>query len=271
MERYASIVTGHVIDERFLGVLHLQALRASGIDHDAVAEHGAFQVGTIETLMGGAFDGRSSIAQVLAHGSLGVGTLNHLAGELTILDRVAYLCDAGGAARIVGPEELTPFAVVSPFDHIRSTRIGPCADLGVLREAITAFIGDEALVAAFRLDGRFATLHARSVHPQRPPYVSLAEATRNQSEFDFIDVEGTVVGFSFPDVAAGIEVPGFHLHFLTADRRRGGHVLEAQLDEGTLQVDATTELRLELPKGVDLGRPGAMDRAALQAIENQRH
>jgi hypothetical protein len=47
--------------------------------------------------------------------------------------------------------------------------------------------------------------------------------------------------------------------------------LEAQLDEGTLQVDATTELRLELPEGVDLGRPGAMDRAALLAIENQRY
>ena len=43
--------------------------------------------------------------------------------------------------------------------------------------------------------------------------------------FDLADVEGTMVGFRFPDYSEGIEVSGYHLHFITADRTRGGHVL----------------------------------------------
>ncbi len=221
--------------------------------------------------MGGAFYGQSTIAQVLAHGPLGVGTLNHLAGEMTIIDGVAYLCDTTGTARVVGLEELTPFAVVSPFAAPRSTAIGACADLGTLQAVIARLAQRASDLLAFRVDGHFAELHLRSVHAQEPPYVSLAKASEDQSEFDFYDVEGTLVGFVFPDLAAGIEVPGFHVHFLTSDRTRGGHVLSMTLIAGTLQLDETAELRLELPEGVDLGRVGAMDRAVLNAIENERH
>ena len=39
-----------------------------------------------------------------------------------------------------------------------------------------------------------------------------------------------MVGFRFPAYAEGIEVAGYHLHFVADDRRRGGHVLDSRLD-----------------------------------------
>jgi acetolactate decarboxylase len=77
-----------------------------------------------------------------------------------------------------------------------------------------------------------------------------------------------MVGFRFPDYAQGLEVAGYHLHFVDAERRRGGHVLSCRPRSVTVQVDTAADLHLELPPGVDLpaSRSDA-DAAALRRIE----
>ena len=86
-----------------------------------------------------------------------------------------------------------------------------------------------------RLDGRFDLVRARSVPRQAPPYRPLAEVVADQHVFELADVEGTMVGFRFPAYVEGIEVAGYHLHFVDADRRRGGHVLGSR-SGGPLRV-----------------------------------
>ena len=66
-----------------------------------------------------------------------------------------------------------------------------------------------------------------------------------------------MVGFRFPDYSEGIEVSGYHLHFITADRTRGGHVLECHPTRAVATIDASTDLHVELPPGVDLSSPQA--------------
>ena len=88
----------------------------------------------------------------------------------------------------------------------------------------------DAASCAIRLDGRFEFVRARSVPPQSPPYRPLTEVVLEQHVFELTDVAGTMLGFRFPDYAEGIEVSGYHLHFLTDDRRRGGHVLSSRSD-----------------------------------------
>ena len=268
--RYAGAVTGHVIDDRWLGALHVSALRAAGVDHDPVVERGAFQVGTLESLMGGAFDGESTIEQLLAHGGLGLGTVNHLAGEMVIVDDVAYLCDVHATARVVGADEHTPFGVVSPFCDLASRSVHDVTGVEGLTILVHDVAGERDGVLAIRLEGHFVAVRVRNVHPQHPPYVSLARAVRDQVEFTLADVQGSLVGFRFPDEAAGVEVPGFHLHFITANRTRGGHVLDVVGATGVLSIDVSGELRVELPAGVGLGIAGAADRATINAVEAQR-
>ena len=55
------------------------------------------------------------------------------------------------------------------------------------------------------------------------------------------------MGFRFPDFARGLNVPGFHLHFVTEDRTAGGHVLNLVLEHGELSIDASARFHLELP------------------------
>ena len=64
------------------------------------------------------------------------------------------------------------------------------------------------------------------------------------------DVAGTMMGFCFPDALDGIEMVGAHLHFVTDDRTRGGHVLSYTLLEATARLDGATRLHVELPGAV---------------------
>ena len=98
--------------------------------------------------------------------------------------------------------------------------------------------------------------------PQEKPYPPLAEVAKTQPVFHLEDVGGTLAGFRFPDFAHGLNVPGFHLHFLTEDRRAGGHVLNLVLERGEVAIDASASFSPGTSNRPDLPpcRPGPCPR-----------
>jgi acetolactate decarboxylase len=65
-------------------------------------------------------------------------------------------------------------------------------------------------------------------------------------------------------------VSGYHLHFISADRTRGGHVLECTPRQAVARIDASTGLHVELPPGVDLSSPQA-SRETHEALNRAEH
>jgi acetolactate decarboxylase len=92
----------------------------------------------------------------------------------------------------------------------------------------------------------------------------------HQTEWHVAGAVGTLVGFRFPDATAGVEVPGYHLHFLADDRTVAGHVLSLTVAEATLAVDRCDDLHVELPAGAGLGVPGVADREEIARLEGAR-
>jgi acetolactate decarboxylase len=64
----------------------------------------------------------------------------------------------------------------------------------------------------------------------------------------FADVTGTLAGFRMPDYEQGISVAGYHSHFITKDRRHGGHALDYRLVRGTVDISVRSELHLSLQR-----------------------
>lgn len=255
-----------IIDDRLIGALHLQGLRQSGFAHLAAEPHGAFQIATLDSLMQGRFDGDVTIGELLAHGRQGLGTVQHLGGELIIIDGEAYVATVDGVVTHVPDSLTTPFAVVSAFEPTHTRHVADLSLSGI-QAAIDHEESDRQVIAAFRLDGTFTDLVLRSVPEQTPPYRPLTEVVTEQRQWDLAEATGSLVGFRFPDNTAGVEVPGFHMHFIAEDRSIGGHVVDLSVRTGTLSTDTTSELHVELPDGVDLGQPGHADRAAIRSIE----
>jgi len=120
------------------------------------------------------------------------------------------------------------------------------------------------------MKGQFSFMKTRSVPAQSKPYPPLAEVTKTQPEFEFNNVEGEIVGFYCPAYAQGINVTGLHLHFLTADRTGGGHILAFEITNATLEIGYLSDYRLILPTSGDfLGSDFTIDRTDdLEEAEN---
>jgi len=211
--------------------------------HDAEV----YQFSTISALLEGVYDGDVTVADLLRHGDFGLGTFNHLDGEMVILDGVCYRLRADGTASRAAQTDRTPFAAVTRFHSDFEIPIQTRTDRTELTGAIDRQIKSANLIYAIRIIGHFSELHTRTVMAQKPPYPPLTQATEEQAETVFTDVSGTVVGFRTPDFEQGISVAGYHLHFLNSDRTGGGHVLDFSLEHGEVAVSGASQLHLSLP------------------------
>jgi acetolactate decarboxylase len=254
-----------MLDERLARHLHLESLRHCELhaEHEA---HVLFQASTIGALLDGAYDGDVSFAELAGHGDLGLGTLNALDGEMIALDGRFYRADVGGTIGEVPPSARTPFAALAWFEPTVERQFERPLDYEELLGELDRAAADAEATCALRIDGEFELVRARSVPRQSPPYRPLVEVVADQHVYELRDLRGTLVGFRFPDYAEGIEVGGYHLHFISAERDRGGHVLGCTIRRGVAQIDVAGGLHVELPPGVVLDSP-ALDHATRSALD----
>jgi acetolactate decarboxylase len=258
-----------MLDERWIRSLHVESMRLADL-HEEREPHVLFQASTIGALLDGAFEGDLTFRELAERGDLGLGTLNHLDGEMIALEGEFFRADVDGRASPIDPGERTPFAVVTSFSPSVEERLGEEElDHEGLLARLEALLPADASSCAIRLDGSFGLVRARSVPRQEPPYRPLTEVVADQHVFEFRDVEGTMIGFRFPTYVEGIEVAGFHLHFISADRSRAGHVLDSRSRALRVRLDPSDDLHVELPPQVELADPrlAAATHAAVEAVE----
>jgi acetolactate decarboxylase len=257
------------IDERIIKALHVESLRRDDL-HAQRSPHLIFQTSTIEALLEGAYDGDVTFGELSELGDLGLGTLDACDGEMIAIDGAFLRAALDGTVHPIEPSIRTPFAVVTFFEAGDAIAVDAPLPFDRLVALMDRHASSDLPCQAVRLDGTFGRVRARSVPRQEKPYPPLVDVVAQQQVFELRDVPGTVVGFRFPDYAQGMNVAGYHLHFVTSDRSRGGHVLECDVRHGELRLDRSAELHLELPIGVELSVPraDAETRAAVSRVEH---
>ena len=210
-----------------------------------------FQVSTIDALMQGVFDGFYSFDDLMDQGDFGIGTFNALDGEMVALDGEYYQVRADGVAYPVQGDMTAPFATVTRFEADQTAALENAGNFTELARQIDRHLPSPNAFYALRIDGTFPYVQTRSVPRQEKPYPRLAEAVEDQSVFNLTNVTGSVVGIWSPDFVKGVNVPGYHLHFITEDRKAGGHILEIQVANATAQMDVTAGFAMQLPSSGD--------------------
>jgi acetolactate decarboxylase len=76
----------------------------------------------------------------------------------------------------------------------------------------------------------------------------LAQAASVQPEFNFDEVDGTLVGIWAPQFSNAFNVAGYHFHFLSADRTKGGHLLDCSASKLRVRVETLNDFHLSLPE-----------------------
>jgi len=259
------------VDAALVGALHVEYLKKQDLVDGDRPHHTLFQTSTIEALLEGNYDGDVSFAELEGRGDFGLGTLDALDGEMVALDGGFFQIRSDGRVYEIDGRTRTPFAVVTFFEPGPPQALPGPLDLAGLCARVDGLVGESSGCCAVRVDGSFGRVKTRSVPRQRKPYPPLAEVVEDQPTFELSDVRGSLVGFRFPDRSDGLNVPGYHFHFITDDRGAGGHVLACRLTRGELSVDREADLRLELPPEVSLPVPGrSSGNDALNRVERDR-
>jgi acetolactate decarboxylase len=210
-----------------------------------VGHHTMYQVSTAGSLVEGVYQGAISVGTLREHGDFGLGTFDDLDGEMVLLDGKVYRVRSDGSVSEVEDDALTPFAVATRFEA------GPVAsiaveDLAELTATIDGLRESSNVFFAVRVDGHFDRMRVRVVC-RTAPGVKLVQATANQVERELGPIGGTLVGFWSPPYASGLEVAGYHFHFLTDDRRAGGHVLDCRGSDLRAQIQVEGSVHVALP------------------------
>lgn len=215
-----------------------------------VPHHTLYQVSTSTALVEGIYQGAVRVGTLREHGGLGLGTFENLDGEMVVVDGDFFQVRGDGSVRQCDDNDLSPFAVVTQFRPDAAITLNECPDLSQLTACFDGLRHSDNVFFALRVDGHFDYVHARAMCRTREG-VPLVQAAAVQPEFEFRDITGTLVGFWTPEYAKTFNVPGYHLHFISANRERGGHLLECRGSNLHLQIQHEVELRLALPETAD--------------------
>ena len=226
------------------------------------------QTSTIDALLAGAYDGQFECGKLLNYGDFGIGTFDKLDGEMVILDGKIYQVKSDGIVYRPSLELKTPFASVCKFSPDINF------ELSNVNFENTTCVMDKKVsnpnqYFAVKITGKFKRMKVRSVPAQTKPYPPLVEVAKTQPVFEANDVTGTIVGFRTPAFAKGLNVTGYHFHFLSKHLTMAGHILDFELTEGKCQIDKCNELLLILPqddslKDIDLSKDKSLE---LQKVE----
>jgi acetolactate decarboxylase len=224
------------------------AIAVCGCSHLQEDKDILFQTSTINALLEGVYYGEITFKELKQHGNFGIGTFNGLDGEMIGLKGKFYQIKADGVAYPANDSIRTPFAVVTFFESDRTALIDKAVDYNQLKQYLDNLLPTKNIFYAIKIEGVFRYIKTRSVPKQNRPYPPLVEVVKNQPTFEFHNVEGSIVGFLCPDYVKGINVPGYHLHFITRDKKAGGHLLECQMQNVKVEIDYTSEFYMVLPE-----------------------
>jgi acetolactate decarboxylase len=211
-----------------------------------------YQISTIEALQQGVFDGIQPVGELKHHGDFGIGTFDALNGEMIVLEGIVYQATADGHVTRAPDNLTTPFATVTYFKRDFAVGTPETMNFSAFTVVMTGSLPTENMVYAVRMHGTFPMMKVRAIPPQQKPYPTLSEAAANQSVYTYINATGWVAGCFMPVYFEGLNVVGYHLHFLSDDRQTGGHILDFMVPGNTdVEYDITPEFTMVLPTSGD--------------------
>lgn len=210
-----------------------------------------YQASTLQALALGYTKPVVTVRELLEHGDTGLGTFESVDGEMIVLDGVCYQARDDGSIVQAEDEAGVPFAVSGFIKDGKRFQIEEMPNLEAIKAELTLSIDlDFSLnsIHIARIDGWFEKIHARAGAPYRSQHVSLKSIlSKTQKDFSFEGLYGTLVCVYFPDYMDGINASGWHMHFLSKDKKYGGHVFEAALGSGECLLQKMDRIDIQLP------------------------
>jgi acetolactate decarboxylase len=201
------------------------------------------------------YDGTLTAKEAKTHGDIGLGTYNGADGELVMVDGTLYHVPSSGEVLTVSDTMHIPYLNAAFFNKDLSFDVTDKINYDSLRRLIQQHFPSRNYFYAFKIHGTFDSLKLGSLYKQQRPYQEgLDSLMPRRPKFEHTNISGTMVGFFCPDFIGDINVAGFHLHFLSDDKKTGGHVMDFRGKDFTVNMDKLSTYRFVLPDTDDFSK-----------------
>ncbi len=211
-----------------------------------------FQVSTLQALALGYSKTVITVVELMKHGETGLGTFEDVNGEMIAIDGKCYRAMEDGTVEETSGTRGVPFSSVAYMENYREFELSGNYDMTALKNELNNRIEEDFALNSMhviQIHGTFEKIYARSEAPYRAHHVTLKEMLdTTQTSFEFSNICGTLVGVYYPDYMDGINAAGWHLHFISDDRTKGGHVYELKMSHGDVRLSRKNSIEIQLPK-----------------------
>ncbi len=210
-----------------------------------------YTAGHANAFIGGLFDAFYPYHQLMQHGDFGLGAPDQLDGELVMLDGKIYQTQVSGKTFEI-KDGSTPFSVVNFFKPERKLTLKMAKTKEQLFTFLDSMLINKNVIYAIRIKGNFEQLKTRAFPKStQKPYSPLATMLSLQQFFNFNHVQGDLVGYRIPHHMDGANITGYHFHFLSADKKAGGHLIELLTGIVSIEIDELDTFTVALPRSDD--------------------
>ena len=227
------------------GLMACSTVYAAPADRETIQ-----QVALLQSLAQGYFGGTVTVKQLRKAGDIGIGTFKGLNGEMIVLDGTVYQALGDGRVVVADDKDTVPFSNVTFFDKDITLPLTDIADKEALEERLNRVVKEKGENSFYmiKLHTTFPSILFRSEYGSQEPYPTLVGALKEkQTEFTHKGITGTVVGLYCPGYMGGLNTPGWHFHFISDDKKHGGHVLELSFQNGSVLMDKTDAFAMLIP------------------------
>jgi acetolactate decarboxylase len=214
-------------------------------------ENKMYQVSTLHALVAGYTRSVITVHELEGHGSVGLGTFEGVDGEMILLDGVCYRARQDGSVVKPDPNTGVPFASAASVEGGVEFELGEVRGIDALKHELDYKIDELFALNSMHVvtvSGTFDSVSARSESAYHAHHITLKDMlATTQREFVFEKLNGTLVCVYHPDFMDGINAPGWHVHFLSKDRTRGGHVFDVSLVHGQAVMHRIDRIEIQLP------------------------
>lgn len=251
-ESAADLYYDHATQKIWLPQMFQNSVIVNNMENIAKAhqdnDNRLYQYGIADAFVGGLYRGTLPIRDLKLKGDFGLGAPDMLDGELTILDGKVYQTKATGETVEPDNDFKTSQSFVSFFKADTTFNVENEMDEKALLALIGNKLKNKNALYAIKISGEFDHVKTRAFPPvEKEPFPAITTIFDRQRFFEYSGTEGTLVGFHLPEYLNGINIKGFHFHFLSNDKQQGGHVLGFIGKNLKIEITEQKSFELDIP------------------------
>lgn len=196
------------------------------------------------------FDGDLKVSELKTKGDIGLGSFNFLDGELVMLDGVPYRIRENGEISEGQDEDEIVYADATFFNKDGVFQIKGPIDYPSFQQKLNDAMASEHYFYSYRVPVKLDYIKLGGVPKVEKPFTDgLDVLLPIRPVFEAENISGTLVGFYCPEYIGNINAFGHHFHFISDDRKWGGHVMEFKTTHDIeVPWDQKTSYAFDLPK-----------------------